>query len=94
MSGSDDGIIRVWNTKTCNVVHAFKHAKGICVVSLTGCCMLRLFECMHVWVGVRVGLLVLVCARVEGTGVVDVCGGVAVLESSQSGGDGDGQFFV
>lgn len=56
--------------------------------------MLRLFECMHVRVGVRVGLLVLVCARVEGTGVVDVCGGVAVLESSQSGGDGDGQFFV
>jgi WD40 repeat protein len=29
ISGSEDGIVRVWNVKTRNIVRMFKHAKGI-----------------------------------------------------------------
>jgi len=29
ISGSEDGIVRVWNAKTRNIVRMFKHAKGV-----------------------------------------------------------------
>ena len=29
ISGSEDGMVRVWNARTRNIVRMFKHAKGI-----------------------------------------------------------------
>lgn len=29
VAGSEDGFVRVWDTKTHNIVRVFKHAKGI-----------------------------------------------------------------
>ena len=29
VSGYEDGVVRVWDTKTHNIVRVFKHAKGI-----------------------------------------------------------------
>ncbi|KAL4579335.1 hypothetical protein LXL04_015477 [Taraxacum kok-saghyz] len=28
VAGSEDGMVRVWDTKTCNIIRVFKHAKG------------------------------------------------------------------
>lgn len=29
ITGSEDGMVRVWNARTRNIVRMFKHAKGI-----------------------------------------------------------------
>lgn len=29
VAGSEDGMVRVWDTKTHNIIRVFKHAKGI-----------------------------------------------------------------
>lgn len=43
VSGAEDGMIRVWDTKSRNIIRILKHAKGINLVILNNACLVAGF---------------------------------------------------